>query len=228
MDTPDEPEEHINRWDFQATARWIAEGPRSILFSYDHLLWWDREYHLCENRNAGGSLTTLTVYRPFVCEHGLTWSLLRRCEYQQDIFQTIKTHRSIPAMHISYRRIEETHPNYDGHIRALAETLLTEVRDPPVVDPNVPAPPFTSRSLTGWYYGSVHFVESLRLPNTLKGWHTLSAAIEASAHEPVEPAELIERFATKPLGEPIDLPGPEVPWFYRHIEDWRMFPNDDG
>jgi hypothetical protein len=230
MSFSDDSDEPLDRWDFQTAARWIVDGPRSILFTYDHMhgLWWDKEFQLRENRKGSTSLLTLTVYRPFVCQDGLTWSILRRCDFQKSAFQIIRQDRSAPAVHVSYRRIEQTHPQHDDEILALAETLLGEIREPATIPPDAQPPEFNSRQLSGWYYGSIQFVESLRLPATLRKWHSLVSSVEASAHDDVPPEELIERFETAPLNEPIDLPGPEVPWFYRHINDWRLLDDDDA
>jgi|GEM_PF-6726476 len=227
MTFSDDRDPPFSRSDFVSAAHWIVEGPRSILYSYDHLLWWDKEYQLRENRNGGRLLTTLTVYRPFVCQGGLTWSILRRCDFLKSSFESVAADRGLPSVRVSYRRIEETHPRYDDRISQLAETLLDELRKPSTTDPIATKPEFVFRQLRGWFYGSIQFLESVQLSRTLAGWNGLAATIEASTHDDVSPEDLVERFETEPLNEPIDLPGPEVPYFHRYIEDWRLLKDGD-
>ena len=220
---PGDSNQSFHRLDFHAVARWIVEGPRSILLQPGHSggLWWDKEYQLTENRQCGASLTSLTVYRPFVCKDGLTWSILRRCEIQRDAYQAIRQNSNTPAVAITYGRIENEHPQFEQEIRDLAETLLSELREPPASGAGKAKREFVWRQVTGWQFGSLQFCESDRFTGALQKWQALERSINDAAGDEVLPIELIERFDAAPLGAPLDLPAADATCFHRHANKSR-------
>lgn len=228
MNASSEFPEDLNKGDFLRVATWIASGPRSILLSGGQGgLWWDKNFQLQENNNGCRELTTLTVYRPFVVQNGLTWSILRTCKYRKEVFKSVVDDRTLPAVEISYQRIEGIDPSYHNLVLELGETLLSEIRSPAVPESSGPQAGYVMREVSGWLSGDFRFFECPKFQGTLQKWRALVATVEASAHDEVTGFDLTERFETKPLCEPIDLPEGEVPFFYRYIDEWRMFFDDD-